>query len=73
MDNIFNKYQERYEEREVVEMSVEDYLQLCKEDPMAYATMASRMLLDLPYIAASNPPQTFRPLQIDSAPSKYAK
>ena len=43
-NNIFSKYKDRYEDREVVEMSIQDYLELCKEDPMAYASAASRML-----------------------------
>lgn len=45
MDNsIFNKYKDRYEAREAEEMSIQEYLDLCKDDRMAYATSAERLL-----------------------------
>ena len=40
---LFNQYAARYR-REEEEYSLEDYLSLCKTDPMAYATAAERML-----------------------------
>ena len=42
--DILNKYKDRYEEKQVEEMSLTDYLALCKEDPTAYATAPERML-----------------------------
>ena len=41
--NLFNQLQSRYH-REEEEYSLEEYLNLCKEDPMAYASAAERML-----------------------------
>jgi serine protein kinase len=42
--NIFEKYTERYEAHQQEEMSLEEYLQLCKKDPSSYASPAERML-----------------------------
>jgi serine protein kinase len=42
--SIFRAYQNRYAEAQEEEMSVQDYLELCKKDPLAYATSAERML-----------------------------
>ena len=42
---IFNQYQERYEEAKEDEMSLQEYLELCKSDSSVYATAAERMLL----------------------------
>lgn len=42
--NILNKYKERYEDRQAEEMSLQEYLELCKEDRSAYASAAERML-----------------------------
>jgi serine protein kinase len=42
--NIFEKYTERYEAHQYEEMSLQEYLELCKKDPSAYATPAERML-----------------------------
>jgi serine protein kinase len=42
--NLFTKYQKRYEERQADEMSIQDYLELCKTDRSTYATTAERML-----------------------------
>lgn len=45
MDNsVFNRYQDRYEKREAEELSIQEYLELCKGDRMAYASAAERML-----------------------------
>lgn len=43
-NSIFDKYKRRYEERQPDEMSITEYLELCKADPGAYATTAQRML-----------------------------
>ncbi len=42
--SIFNAYQARFEAAREEEMSLQDYLELCRSDPMAYATAAERML-----------------------------
>ncbi len=42
---IFERYQSRYEESREEELSLDEYLKLCKEDPAAYATAAERMLM----------------------------
>lgn len=42
---IFNSYMSRYEHSKEEEMSLQDYLELCKQDPAAYASPAERMLL----------------------------
>ncbi len=42
--NIFEKYTERYEAHQQEEMSLQEYLELCKKDPSAYASPAERML-----------------------------
>ena len=41
---IFEGYRENYLQGQEEEMSLEDYLQLCKSEPMAYASPAERML-----------------------------
>ncbi|WP_396587689.1 PrkA family serine protein kinase [Bermanella sp. R86510] len=41
---IFNHYQDRYKITQEEVMSLQDYLQLCKEDPSAYASAPERML-----------------------------
>ncbi len=41
---IFKHYQSRYNETLEDEMSLEDYLALCRDEPMAYASAAERML-----------------------------
>ncbi|MEQ6340206.1 MAG: PrkA family serine protein kinase [Gammaproteobacteria bacterium] len=43
--NIFNSYISRYEESKQEEMSLQEYLELCKKDPSAYASAAERMLM----------------------------
>lgn len=41
---ILDKFSERFKDTQEVEMSLSDYLDLCKTDRMAYATAAERML-----------------------------
>lgn len=42
--SIFNQYQQRYETTQQEEYSIQEYLELCKSDPKAYASAAERML-----------------------------
>ncbi|MEZ5537075.1 MAG: PrkA family serine protein kinase [Thiolinea sp.] len=42
--SIFNHFQNRYQQAQEEEYSLQEYLELCKEDPMAYATGAERLL-----------------------------
>jgi serine protein kinase len=42
--SIFEKYKDRYEERQAEEFDIQEYLAACKEDPSMYATAAERML-----------------------------
>jgi serine protein kinase len=42
---IFNHYRDRYISTQQEEMSIQEYLELCKKDPSAYATAAERMLM----------------------------
>jgi serine protein kinase len=42
---IFNHYISRYEEAKEEELSLQEYLDLCKEDPSTYASAAERMLM----------------------------
>lgn len=42
---IFNHYRDRYAATQQEEMSIQEYLNLCKEDPSVYATAAERMLM----------------------------
>ena len=44
MSSIFSHYQSRYEALQEEEYSLQEYLDLCKTDRMAYATAAERML-----------------------------
>jgi len=43
--SIFTHYTSRYEESKEEELTLQDYLNLCKTDPIAYATPAERMLM----------------------------
>ncbi|MDX1692620.1 MAG: PrkA family serine protein kinase [Ketobacteraceae bacterium] len=43
--SIFSHYQNRYEEHREEEYSIQEYLELCKTDPTAYASAAERMLM----------------------------
>jgi serine protein kinase len=42
--SIFDHYKARYESIQQEEMSLQEYLNLCKEDPLTYANAAERML-----------------------------
>ncbi len=42
---IFNHYLNRYESTQEEELSLQEYLDLCKSDPSVYASAAERMLL----------------------------
>ncbi|MAZ65967.1 MAG: PrkA family serine protein kinase [Kangiellaceae bacterium] len=41
---FFERYQSRYQDKQQVEMSLEEYLEVCKEDPSAYYGPAERLL-----------------------------
>ena len=41
---IFNHYRERYEATQEEEMTIQEYLELCKKDPTVYASAAERIL-----------------------------
>ena len=43
--SIFGTYQSRFEGTQEEEYSLEEYLDICKNDPSAYASAAERMLL----------------------------
>ncbi len=43
--SIFRHYQERFDQAREEEYSLEEYLELCRNDPSAYATAAERLLL----------------------------
>lgn len=45
MGNIFSQYATRFDSRKEDEMSLQEYLELCKKDPTAYASPAERLLL----------------------------
>jgi serine protein kinase len=42
---IFNHYQSRYEDAQQEEYSLQEYLDLCKQDPAVYASAAERLLI----------------------------
>ncbi len=42
---VFEHYQERYDAAQEEELSLQEYLDLCKSEPSAYATAAERLLL----------------------------
>ena len=42
---ILNKYKSRYEDKQAEPLTLPEYLELCKEDPTAYASAAERMLM----------------------------
>jgi serine protein kinase len=44
---IFSQFQERFDSRQVEEFSLQEYLELCKEDSSAYASAAERMLIGI--------------------------
>jgi len=41
---IFSHYRERYETTQQEELSIQEYLELCKAEPSTYASAAERML-----------------------------
>jgi len=43
--SIFNHYQSRYELKKQEEYTLQEYLQLCRDEPSTYATAAERLLL----------------------------
>ena len=43
--SLLARYQSRYEAAQAEEMSVQEYLELCRSDPTAYASVAERMLM----------------------------
>ncbi|WP_317930387.1 PrkA family serine protein kinase [Halioxenophilus sp. WMMB6] len=43
--SIFSHYQERYTATQEEELTIQEYLDLCKSDPSVYATAAERMLM----------------------------
>jgi serine protein kinase len=42
--SIFDNYQQRYEKRLQEEYSLQEYLNICKDNPLAYATASERIL-----------------------------
>lgn len=44
MSDIFDLFKEQYDQAQVEYLGIEEYLQLCKQDPMAFATAAERMV-----------------------------
>jgi serine protein kinase len=43
-DDLFSRYAQNYEGRKEVEMTLFEYLEACKDDPLIYATAAERIL-----------------------------
>jgi len=43
-NSLFDAFTRNYESRRETDMSIADYLSLCKEDPMAYANATERLL-----------------------------
>ncbi|WP_419811642.1 PrkA family serine protein kinase [Bacterioplanoides sp.] len=43
--SVFSRYQERYQATQEEVMSLQQYLELCKQEPSVYATAAERMLM----------------------------
>src|SRR6188474_3413706 len=43
-ESLFDAFTRNYEARRETDMSIADYLALCKKDPMAYANAAERLL-----------------------------
>ena len=42
---VFEHFQDRFDATQQEELSLQEYLELCKSDPSAYATAAERLLL----------------------------
>ena len=62
--SIFDSYQKRFEQHLQEEYTLQEYLDLCKQDPLVYATAAERML------AAIGEPELIDTSQ-DTAPFAY--
>src|SRR5574340_866261 len=45
MGGVFDHYQSRYEKSKHEELTLQEYLEICRNDPSAYASPAERMLL----------------------------
>ncbi|MEE9397953.1 MAG: PrkA family serine protein kinase, partial [Methylococcales bacterium] len=45
--SIFDHYSSKFEESKEEELTIQDYLDLCKKDPLAYASPAERMLASI--------------------------
>jgi serine protein kinase len=63
MMSIFDNYQGRFEDTQQEELSLEDYLNICKRDPSAYASAAERLLLAIgepKLVDTSNDPRLSR-------------
>ncbi len=43
--SIFSHYRERFEATQQEELTIKEYLELCKKDPSVYASAAERMLM----------------------------
>jgi len=43
--SVFSRFQERYRDTQEEVMSLQDFLELCKQDPTVYASAAERMLM----------------------------
>ncbi len=43
--SIFSRFQERYDQSQEEEYTLQEYLEICKNDPTAYANAAERMLM----------------------------
>lgn len=43
--SIFNHFKSRYDSTQEEEYTLEEYLQICKKDPTAYASAAERILI----------------------------
>jgi serine protein kinase len=43
--SVFSRYQDRYQATQEEVMTLQQYLELCKQDPSVYATAAERMLM----------------------------
>lgn len=61
--SIFNHYLQRYEQARYEELSLEEYLQLCKNDPSVYVSASERLLMAIgepEYIDTSKDPRLSR-------------
>jgi serine protein kinase len=64
--SIFERYQARYESARQEDMSLHDYLELCKTDPGAYAGSAERLLMAIgepEFVDTRNDPRLSRIFQ----------